>query len=548
MPHAAFHLTKQPTLETEQPEYRSLPEEITPLLQAFRKPEGIVASEGVAKIQVNEVVSAFANVYEKIRNAIEYHEDHLLRKNATERIVKRRLFFKGTEDPRRMALPLISELIRGGYLPNDAIPETKIAEVTQLVEKHLKLQEHARGLRHGQEAHDLQNWLVTIMATEIEQCLAPAHRSEALVTFAYHTIKKDIIWKDLDVPERERDLQIYLAVHRALIRSDQAMIRTHLFHLYAPHWARGSEADLANMANRLLTLRQAIEGQVTHPLGELFLRQVKKYSTVFLILRDVMEESEQAEVLLTNPPTLEKAIKEQANKRYKSVQGKIGRAVVRAVIYIFITKMLLALAIEYPYELFVVHSFLPVPLLVNILFHPTLLFLIAVSVRIPTKKNTERIVATLKGMLYEYQKRNVPLILRRPRHGVLTTVFRVIYALTFIITFGLIVMALRRIGFNPVSTIIFLLFLSIISFFGIRIRQQTRELVVLNASENILTAIIDFFTVPVLQVGRWISIKAPKINVFIFILDFIIETPFKTLMEVTEQWFAYLREKKEEVL
>ncbi|MBI3115292.1 MAG: hypothetical protein HYZ09_02250 [Candidatus Kerfeldbacteria bacterium] len=546
MPHATFKAPTQPAPPIEKHGPRHLPTELEPLLRAFRRPTAAVTPADVDRMTVNTVVSKLANAYEKIRNAIEYHEDHLLRKNAVERILKRRLLFGTHLTEPDLARSLILELIRGGYLPNAQIPETKIGEVATIILKHRTLQRRAHGTL-GTDAQGFTTWLTAITATEIEECLVPATRSEALVNFAYHAIRKDMVWKDDSLDPRERDLQLYLATHRALIRSDEAMIRTHLFHLYEPRWRNADDRVITEVASRLGQLRAAIDVQVRHPFGDPILRQVKKFSTVFLILRDVLESPGDPTERLADPAALEPAIKRAAEKRYQSVQQKIRRAVVRAVIYIFVTKMLLALAVEFPYELFVARSIDYVPLAVNVFFHPFLLFLIAISVNIPAERNTRSITRVLEGLLYRYHQRNLPIVIRRPRRGVLTAVFRFVYAATFLLSFGLIVWGLRELTFNAVSIVIFLLFLSIISFFGIRIRQQTRELIVVPERENVLTLLIDFFSVPVLQVGRWISVKAPKINVFIFILDFIIEAPFKTLVAVAEDWFSFLREKKEEV-
>ena len=43
------------------------------------------------------------------------------------------------------------------------------------------------------------------------------------------------------------------------------------------------------------------------------------------------------------------------------------------------------------------------------------------------------------------------------------------------------------------------------------------------------------------------SEKFSKINVFIFVLDFVIEAPFKSFMKITEEWMDYVHEKKEEI-
>ncbi|MFH1536657.1 MAG: hypothetical protein ABID45_01570, partial [Patescibacteria group bacterium] len=61
-------------------------------------------------------------------------------------------------------------------------------------------------------------------------------------------------------------------------------------------------------------------------------------------------------------------------------------------------------------------------------------------------------------------------------------------------------------------------------------------------------AFIDFFSLPILKVGQWISLNFAKINIFVFVLDFIIEAPLKLVFEVLEDWFSFVREKKEEII
>ncbi len=549
MPHPAF--TPAYNLPGQRPprEHHPLSDQTETLLQIFQKATHEPGAHAGPRIRVNAVASTFAGIYERIRNAIEYHEDHLLRKNATDRILRRRLLFGFGVTPQAQSLAklLIMELIRGGYLPNDQLPESKINDVAAIINKYLLLNQQLKTVVHGIEARAMLNWVTSVMATDIEELLVPPTRAEAMVTFAYQVLRKDILWQGFQLDERERDLQLYLAVHRALIRSDAAIVRTHLLHLYVPRWRTADETVIAELTAKLPRLRLAIDRQVNHPQGDTILHAVKKFSMVFLILKDVIENAKDSTGTLTDPTSLKAAIKAAADKRYLAVRLKINRSVLRTVIYIFLTKTILALLIEFPYEVFVVRHLNYLPLAVNIAFHPLFLFAIAVSVRVPTEKNTQRIAATIESLLYTPNNRSVPLEIRKPRRGVMTTVFRIIYALTFILSFGLLVTLLRQGGFNVASTVLFLFFLSIVSFFGIRLRQITRELIVIGERENIVTTTIDFFTVPIIQVGRWISTKAPKINVLIFVLDFIIEAPLKTLIEVVEDWFSFLREKKEEV-
>jgi riboflavin transporter FmnP len=106
---------------------------------------------------------------------------------------------------------------------------------------------------------------------------------------------------------------------------------------------------------------------------------------------------------------------------------------------------------------------------------------------------------------------------------------------------------LEQIDFSWVSVIIFLFFLAFASYFIIKIRRTAKEWVVIEKRENIVGFMIDFFSVPIVATGKWLSGKFARLNVFAFVLDFIIEAPFKVFVEIAEQWTRYVKERKEEL-
>jgi len=59
--------------------------------------------------------------------------------------------------------------------------------------------------------------------------------------------------------------------------------------------------------------------------------------------------------------------------------------------------------------------------------------------------------------------------------------------------------------------------------------------------------LVDFLYTPVIAAGQWLSEKFSQINIFIFILDFIIEAPFKIFVEITEDWTRYVKERREDI-
>ncbi len=123
----------------------------------------------------------------------------------------------------------------------------------------------------------------------------------------------------------------------------------------------------------------------------------------------------------------------------------------------------------------------------------------------------------------------------------------VLYAVTYVVSFGAIVWILHSFRFSIVSMGFFLLFLSLVSFFGIRLRSAARELVVTSRKENVFGFLFDLLTIPIVRAGQWLSDHSSKINVFVFIMDFIIEAPFKFFVEIFEKLILLIREKREEL-
>ena len=71
------------------------------------------------KISVNPVVAKVASWYEKLRNAMEYREEEVMLRAATERILRRLLLLGG--NAKTTAEPLVRELIWARYLENNSV-------------------------------------------------------------------------------------------------------------------------------------------------------------------------------------------------------------------------------------------------------------------------------------------------------------------------------------------------------------------------------------------------------------------------------------------
>lgn len=502
------------------------------------------------KIAVHQVSSKIAFFYEKVRNTVDYKEEHLLRKNAIERILKRRIMSEKNEYD--AAKFLVYELIRARYLPNKKIPERRINDIRIIIEKYTfllnRIPDHSSG---PSEKETLFDWIIGIASYEIEEELVPHGREDAIVEFARQIMEKKIrVEENLRIsPQTEKEL-IYVAVLKNLIKSDMDMIRYKLFAMKHSDWIFApSEEKFSKMALVMPSVIAEIDGIISHPYGENFSRAVKKNLAYFTILQEVAaSHPKEMEYIFSHHYHIEDSIKETCLRKYRSARQKLKRSAVRSISYIFITKVILALVIEVPYDKFFVGSINYFALGVNIIFPPVLMALAVMNVKVPSRKNTDLIVSGIEEMIYNSYK--TPPFQIKPaisRSSFFFDIFKILYLLVFALVFGGIIFILSKLGFNAVSMIFFLFFLSVVSYFTIRIRQNARELLVVQEKEGVVGFTTGLFFMPIIQVGQWLSVKLSNINVFVYVLDFIIEAPFKTFVEIFEAWIYYLKEEKDKI-
>jgi len=500
-------------------------------------------------IKVSDTISVAASVYEVVRNTLEYDEDHRLRRNAVRRILKRRL---GDGDSKKLAAHLLRELIWARYLPNKRVPERKIGEVEKILKKYQPLFETLNEIdQDDQEAYE---WLMDVLASEIEYCLVPSDSDEALANYAYQALHKRMEWSSKMIKKADRDLQLYIAVHRAVLKSNASTLRYRVLTLFYPDWKSASENDevVKEIVKGLKKdVIEKIEGQINHPAADHMFRLVRKHAVVFHLLKDVASDDPEAFYQAFeggDTGMVEKAISRAAEDRYKRFRIKLVRGVIRAVFFLFITKMFLALIIEAPYEHFILHVTNYVPLVVNILFPPVLLAILGFTVVIPAKRNTEKILEEVRGLMGQDDDFQVLFKMRRPwSKGAIGYIFKGLYLFFFLFTIGVISTVLTVLDFNVLSIIFFLFFLSLVAFFGLKLRYSKRDLVIVESRGNVLAFISDILFLPIVRAGRWMALRAPKVNIFLFFFDFIIEAPFKAAIGIIESWLAFLREKREEI-
>jgi hypothetical protein len=510
--------------------------------------------EGEATIHVDEVASAVAGFYEKMREVVDWREEHLMRRAAIERVLKRRLLL--VKDDKGVAESMVLELIRGGHFPNDRIPESKIAEVQKAIEKYIFIIENSPSSPGEKQKIQLYDWILGIAACELEEVLSPPQRERALIEYMTESMTEKIklregVIKLGGVNEEEKNTQIFIATQRALLKLDSPIITYNLLKRRHPEWVNLRENDpkLQEIKNSIYSLWESFEKELRHSLAEKFYKVCERYDTPYLIMGDIVSQDPmEAEERIKEPEELEGKIITAYQKRLRTLKARVGRAAFYATLSIFITKVLLALAVEVPFDRYITGQFSYFTLGLNVLIPPFLMFFLILTIRPPKKENLQQVIMEVMKIAYARERKDVYTIdCPKKRSWLMNSIITIFYLLTFVISFGLIIWGLQKIDFGVLSIIIFLIFISLISFAGVKIRERSKELEVTEKKESVPVMIIDLFSLPVIRVGKWLSNQWSRYNVIIILINFLIDMPFQRFIEFLEQWRAFLKEKKEEI-
>jgi len=486
------------------------------------------------KIKVSGGIETLAFVYEKIRNAIEYKGENLLRRYATERILRRYFWINSFWDYQKIAELIIKELIWARYLKEEEVTVDKINEVEKILKKFLSL------LNFSQEK-GWKDWVFTITSCEIENCLSPHIIDGAYMEVISEWIKNNYTLTELS--EEEKNIQIYIAVGRAFLKLDDQTLSWYILKKKYPS---------AESPQELLEAKEKINNDLNHPLNLSLFRFTRKTLAQFLVIKEIIGKNFPHHInpIFGQAEKLKEEIEEVCQKKYLETKEKINRGIIRSIIYIFATKVLIALLLEIPYEVYFFKKFNFLPIGINVIIPPTLMLFLGSTIKVPGEKNTQKIIKEIISFVYKKeQSSKIPIFLsQRSRVSLLQKVFTFLYGLLFILIFGGLTYFLIKIKFNIISLGVFFVFLSLVLLFGFRVRYNASEIFVVEEKEGLFLKLMDNLSLPFLNLGFWLSKSLAKLNVLMIIMDFMIEAPLKSIIRVFEEWLNFIKEKKKEVV
>lgn len=488
------------------------------------------------RINVVGAGGALTAAYEQLRNAAENTEEHLLLQNAIKRFY-RQLFI--TRDETLIAQSgneLAVELTLAGYLANDSLTRKQVDDISDLAKKHYHAYEKIQTDRTF-PSDRASKWALDVLAVKVERRLSDHGREPAFIEFAYGQLEDMLNPVDtLGHDTKDFGVLLYIAIGRALLKLDEAAIRASLIERY--------QISVSSLAT-YTSFNQRLDSLIASSDADKLYHTVDRLGAPLRILRRMIEDRPDLPTLLSRRDSFLEEYEKAINAEYDRVGRRINRAIVRSIIFLIITKVLIGVAIEVPYDLWAHGEILWIPLLINLLFPPVYMFALRATHRLPSYSNTTALIERIDSMLYGTD--TLALSRTKVRGRSYSKVFSAVYVLLSLLVFGAVMYGLLLLQFSLVHIAIFFIFLSAASFLGFRLSRLIRELEVVRSASNGMTFVRDVLYLPFVVVGQWMSDKYSRVNVVTVVLDMLIELPLKTVLRLIRQWSAFIDDRKDRI-
>lgn len=495
-------------------------------------------------VHIQTVGGVVSTAFEQLRNASEYAEDDLLQQRAIRRYLKRVLSFHTKNDTKGLARELVTELTLAEYLKNDYTPKSDINSIAQYISHHydaywdFAAKEHRPTKRQA-----FQRWTLDVLAVRCEQTLESHIRQLMFAHFAFiylhdkldmkKMVKAGEKFEDSDLP-----ILLYAAIHRSILKSDNATIRSALLDSY-----QKDISDVDDFHQFNLNLDKLFETKslayTTRIVGK------NGAALRFIYTGFFKSDAPMAANSLKSENALEHGLRQHIDHEYTALNNKLDRGIIKSVAFLLITKTIVGVSVEVPYDYLISDHILWPPLLINLFFPAVFIAVSRLALMTPGTTNTNAVVNQIETMLFVTGAEPVGVRIPKETRSV---GFNTAYAIMFMLMFAGLVYVLYLLEFNIVQGVIFFIFLSTASFLSFRLSRQIQELEVIHTAQGTLSLLRDILYMPFIYVGQQISYRYSKINLVATILDILIELPLKTILRLARQWTQFLSSKKDELI
>src|SRR3989338_3074451 len=261
------------------------------LLSALESVKPRARPDDFSTLSVSQTVSFLALVYERIRNAVEFREEHAILRAAIERILKRRLSLN--PEGKDAAENLLRELLWARYFDNESLGQKDIAKIQLIIETFLNL---SRLIIAGRNASDRQ--------------------------FLYQFLRNKVKLEGLSA--EQRDAYFLASIEKSYRKSDKAYQRYHLFVTFYKRLQDYSGEELQSISTKLPEVFKKIEAIITGPYVDSLARYTKKQIPPFLILFDILKKkTKEVKNVLQNRSKLWSEVDQTCRQKYQQTGSRL---------------------------------------------------------------------------------------------------------------------------------------------------------------------------------------------------------------------------------
>ena len=539
----------------------SLRNEITFVANKYGKEMSLKQQTGGPKIHVDEIASGVAKFYEQIRKIIDWKDDNALRRGAIERILKRRLLpkmvtgvFKG-EDTFQLAKTITEELIRGGHLPNDEIPESRVPVVAECLKKYLYFLKYSikqYGITNVKKGSAQTTFIIETAACEVEEVLARPIKEHGIID-AMSKIMSDKIRVSPEgflSEDEKRDL-VRISVQRELYHLDNNYIVYMYMRRKYPNWGNLSSEELLWFAKNLLTIKEASERYVNSKTCKKFDEITAQFSAIFILLDDVLDDlkdhPEMIEEKINDKAFLLSSIREHYENRRTTLQRRLRNTAIFSTLSVFISNWATFYLIEVPVARLFYEEFNLLATIIDFLLPALVMFLLVIFIKPPQEDNLEKVLDASRDLLYQNpksEKFDIKMKEEIPALGrFFVTLFYIMATILLFVGIGYVFYIAKL----PMTSVIYDTFTIAITFYAaLGVRKKSKELQVSN-DRKLGEFLFDVFTVPVAKVGGFLSSKWKEYNVVAIFTNYLVEVPLVAILDFTEMWSKFIKERKAEI-
>ncbi|MBW6441817.1 hypothetical protein K0B04_02830 [Patescibacteria group bacterium] len=522
-------------------------------------------------IYVDEIASKFAKLYETVRRIVDWKEEHLIRRSAIERMLKRRFVSKvygisiiPDVNPADAAEPLILELIRSGYFPNGKIAKQKIDEIQVALEKYLYVLNNAavgnghngdrskKDIKAGvKKKINLYNWIIEIAACEIEDILDAPLREYALLDLMTESLLERIkVLPENILVEKEEYVQTYITVHRTLFNLDNPIISFHLLKYKYPEFFSSKEF-VPEFTDKIIDVWGEIEADLGYEKSSEFFKVADKYDAAYLMIGDAMNLSENdldnIDYKVSDPGMFLSLVEKSYNSRLATLKKRLSKLAVFSTLSILVAGAASLLIFEIPVATLVIGDWSLWAIVADLAIPTFLMFFLVRMIKPPSGNNLEAIKEEVTKIAYKVEELDIyEVLIRRKVRKVSNFIFALVYLAGGAVSlYGIYwVFELAKVPWT--SLYINTANVAMVVASAMIIRQRSKELTIVE-KENVIEFLLDFFSIPLAKIGAWFSRKWKEYNIVSVFFIALVDFPFSAFVAMLEGWRSFIKQKRSEL-